>query len=169
METVTRMEPRDPNLTIEFYEAVNASPKPVVIVMQEIGGYREFAAHTGEVMTTLLQNFGAIGLVTDCNVRDFFEMKALGFHTFAAGLSPSHVYCRFVRIGVPVQIHGMAVRQGDIIHGDINGLAHVPTERIDKLPEKVAHVRRVEQELMSRVRAGNYTLDDLREVVLGIK
>lgn len=169
METVTKMEPRDPNLTMEFYEAVNSSPKPVVIVMQEIGGYREFAAHTGEVMTTVLKNFGAIGLVTDCNVRDYFEMKALEFHTFAAGLSPSHVYCRFARIGVPVQIHGMTVRQGDIIHGDINGLVQVPTERINELPDKVAHVRQTEHELMSRVRAGGYTLDDLRQVLFQVK
>jgi regulator of RNase E activity RraA len=120
-------------------------------------------------MTTVLQNFGAIGLVSDCNIRDFYEIKALGFHTFAAGLSPSHVYCRFARIGVPVQIHGMTVRQGDIIHGDMNGLTQVPAERIDELPAKVAHVRETEHELMSRVRAGGYTLEDLRQAVMGIK
>src|SRR5690606_30687795 len=47
IETVTRMEPRDPKVTMSLYEAVEASPKPVVVVIQEIGGYREFASHTG--------------------------------------------------------------------------------------------------------------------------
>ena len=169
METVTKMEPRDPHVTMQFYEAVAASPNPVVIVIQEIGAYKEFAAHTGDVMTTLLQNFGAVGLVTDCNVRDFNEVKELGFHTFAAGISPSHVFCRIASVGTPVQVHGMTVRTGDIIHGDINGLVNVPKEKIDELPEKIAHVRKTEQELMARVRAGGFTLDDLRGILFGDK
>lgn len=167
IETVTRMVPRDPAVTMKLYEAVEASPKPVVVVIQEIGGYREFAAHTGDVMTTLLQNFGAIGLVTDCNVRDFNEVRQLGFHTFAAGTSPSHVHCRIADVGMPVQVHGMTVRQGDIIHGDINGLVQVPFEKLDELPEKIAKVRQDEKELMDRVKAGGFTLDDLRERLFG--
>jgi len=165
IETVTKMAPRDPAVTMKLYEAVEASPKPVVVVIQEIGGYREFASHSGDVMTTLLQNFGAIGLVTDCNVRDFNEVKQLGFHTFAAGTSPSHVYCRIADVGMPVQVHGMTVRPGDIIHGDINGLVQVPMERIEELPEKIAHVRKTEQDLIARIKAGGFTLDDLRELL----
>lgn len=167
METVTKMEPRDADITIQFYEAIEASPKPVVLVLQEIGGYREFASHSGDVMTTLVKNFGAIGLVTDCNVRDFEEVKALNFHTFAAGVSPSHVYCRIARVGVAVQIHGMTVRPGDIIHGDINGVVQVPVEKIDELPDKIAEVRRSEQELIARVNAGGFTLEDLRKILKG--
>lgn len=169
METVTKMEPRDADITMQFYEAIEASPKPVVLVLQEIGGYREFASHSGDVMTTLVQNFGAIGLVTDCNVRDFEEVKALNFHTFAAGVSPSHVYCRIARVGVAVQIHGMTVRPGDIIHGDINGVVQVPVERIDELPDKIKHVRNSEQELIARVKKGGFTLDDLRKILKGDK
>jgi 4-hydroxy-4-methyl-2-oxoglutarate aldolase len=169
IETVTRMAPRDPAVTMKLYEAVAASPKPAVVVIQEIGGYREFASHTGDVMTTLLQNFGAIGLVTDCNVRDFNEVRQLGFHTFAAGTSPSHVYCRIADVGMPVQVHGMTVRQGDIIHGDINGLVQVPAERLDELPEKIAKVRQEEKILMERVRAGGFTLNDLRDLLFGKK
>ncbi|MGD9562414.1 MAG: RraA family protein [Pyrinomonadaceae bacterium] len=165
METVTRMGPRDPEITMQFYEAIEASPKPVVLVLQEIGAYREFASHSGDVMTTLVKNFGAIGLVTDCNVRDFNEVKALNFHTFAVGTSASHVHCRIARVNVPVQVHGMTVRPGDIIHGDINGLIQVPTERLADLPETIAKVRKTEQDIMARVNAGNYTLDDLRDLL----
>jgi regulator of RNase E activity RraA len=167
METVTKMEPRDADITIKFYEAIEASPKPVVLCLQEIGGYREFASHSGDVMTTLVKNFGAVGLVTDCNVRDFDEVRALDFHTFAAGVSPSHVYCRIARVGVAVQIHGMTVRPGDIIHGDINGVVQVPIERIDELPDKIAEVRRSEQELIARVNAGGFTIEDLRKILKG--
>jgi regulator of RNase E activity RraA len=66
-----------------------------------------------------------------------------------------------------VQVHGMTVRQGDIIHGDINGLVQVPFEKLDELPEKIAKVRQDEKELMDRVKAGGFTLDDLRERLFG--
>ncbi|MEZ5344936.1 MAG: RraA family protein [Pyrinomonadaceae bacterium] len=168
METVTQMVPRDPNVTMKLYEAIDASPNPVVIVIQEIGEYKEFAAHSGDVMTTLVQNFGAIGLVSDCNVRDFNEVKELNFHTFAAGLSASHVYCRIADVGMPVQVHGMTVQQGDIIHGDINGVVNVPKGHDDQMRENIAKVRKSEQDLMARVREGGFTLDDLRER-LGVK
>jgi len=167
METVTQMEPRDPKITMQFYEAIAASPNPVVLVLQEIGGNKEFAAHSGDVMTTLVKNFGAIGLVTDSNVRDFNEVKALNFHTFAAGVSPSHVFCRIAQVGVPVQVHGMTVCTGDIIHGDINGLVRVPTKKIDELPEKIVHVRKTEQDLIARVNNGGFTLEDLRNILFG--
>lgn len=169
METVTVMEPRDAEVTMKFYEAIEASPKPVVLVLQEIGAYREFASHSGDVMTTLVQNFGAVGLVTDCNVRDFNEVRALKFHTFAAGVSPSHVNCRIANVGVPVQVHGMTVRPGDIIHGDINGVVQVPFEKIDELPEKIAEVKKTERDLMERVNKGGFTLDDLRNILQGKK
>lgn len=166
METVTQMAPRDPQMTMKFYEAIEASPKPAVIVIQEIGAFSEFAAHSGEVMTTLSKHFGAIGLVTDCNVRDFEEVRNLKFHTFARGLSPSHVNCRIVAVGVPVQVHGMTVRTGDIMHGDVNGLTEIPKEGLDQLAGKVEQVRSSEQALMSRVKKGPFTIEDLRDILI---
>ncbi len=71
--------------TIAFYEAIEASPKPAVVVMQEMGSRREFASHSGEVMTTLMKNFGAVGLVTDGSVRDFNEDARSIFTTSPVG------------------------------------------------------------------------------------
>ncbi|MDQ3255844.1 MAG: hypothetical protein M3R15_18435 [Acidobacteriota bacterium] len=167
MEAMTRMEPRDEQQVIAFYEAIEASPKPAVVVMQEIGGRPEFASHSGEVMTTLMKNFGAIGLVTDGSVRDFNEVRALNFHNFASGTVASHAYCRIVRVGCPLQIYGMTIRTGDLLHGDINGLIEVPVELREELAEMVARVRKEEGDLMQAVRAGGFTLDSLRQRVTG--
>ncbi len=169
IETMTRMEPLDPKQTMAFYEAVDASPKPSIIVIQEIGGFAEFAAHSGEVMVTILKNFGVIGLVSDCNVRDFDEVRRLGFHYFATGTVASHAYCRIARVGCPVQIRGMTVRPGDILHGDVNGLIEVPVQSAEKLPQMVERVRSEERELMEEVRAGGFTLARLRERITGYR
>ena len=71
VETVTHANPKEESAFIDLFDAVEKSRKPAVIVMQEIGGDRERAAHSGEVMSTIFTAFGGIGLISDCAVRDF--------------------------------------------------------------------------------------------------
>src|ERR1039457_5397208 len=112
VETVTGMHSTEERTFLELFKAVEASPKPAVIAFQEIGGHADYAAHCGEVMSTIFMRLGAIGLVTDCGVRDIPEVRALRFHYFARGSVISHAHFRIVRVGVPVQILGAAIRPG---------------------------------------------------------
>lgn len=67
------------------YAVTAQAPKPAVIVLQEIGGYRDYAAHCGEVMATFFTRFGAVGLVTDCAIRDLPEVRRMGFQFLGRG------------------------------------------------------------------------------------
>ena len=87
VETVTCLEPLDLRRFIDLYRMVDASPKPAVIAFQEIGGHPDYATHCGEVMASIFTRLGAIGLVSDCGVRDIPEVHKLGFHYF------QHSYC----------------------------------------------------------------------------
>src|SRR5258708_928179 len=60
VETVTQTEPFDLNHFIDLYRLVQASTKPAVIVLQEVGGHPDYAAHCGEVMATFFTKLGAI-------------------------------------------------------------------------------------------------------------
>lgn len=163
VETVTRMTPLDWSVFGDLFAAVDASPKPAVVVMQEIGGSPDFAAHCGEVMATIFTRFGAIGVVSDCGVRDIPEVRAMGMHYFARGAVASHSYFHIVRANVPVQIGGFVVKPGDILHGDENGLISVPECDITALESAVENVRRRERNLMDFVRSGECTIDALRK------
>jgi len=162
VETVTQLEPADMNRFIDLYEALDKSPKPGVIAFQEVGGHGDYAAHCGEVMATCFTRLGAIGLVSDCAVRDIPEVRARGFQYFSRGRVASHAYFRIVRVGVPVQIEGMVIQPGDILHGDENGLLHVPKEGMDRIPAMVEKVRTREKALMDYVRGAEFTLEGLR-------
>lgn len=163
VETVTQGEPFDIGHFVDLYRTVQQSPKPAVVVLQEVGGHPDYAAHCGEVMSTVFKRLGAIGLVSDCAVRDVDEVRALGFHYFARGSVASHANFHIVRSAVPVQIQGMAVRPGDIVHGDRNGLLTVPTGRDTELAEAVELVRARERRLMEWVRSDRFSLDGFRE------
>jgi len=161
VETMTRSKPASPGMFIRLYEALAASSKPAVMVLQEVGGQRDFAAHCGEVMATVFTRLGAVGLVSDCAVRDVPEVRAMGFRYFARGTVASHAYFRIARVGVPVRIEGLVVRPGDVLHGDENGLLLVPAGIEDRLREKVEEVREREKRLMEFVRGSDFTLEAL--------
>ncbi|SRR5579871_918058 len=166
VETVTRMEARDNRTFVELYRAVEASPQPAIVVLQEVGAHPDYAVHCGEVMATCFSRCGAIGLVSDAAVRDIPEVRAMKFHYFARGTAASHANFRIAQVGVPVQICGMVVHPGSLLHGDENGLALVPPESREKIPEMVERIRKRESELMTYVRSAEFTLDGLRDRIV---
>jgi len=165
VETVTQTGPGGPAGHIELYRLLETAPKPAIIVLQEIGGFGAFAAHCGEVMTTFFTRLGAIGLVSDCAVRDIPEVRALGFHYFARGICASHAYFRIVRCGLPVTVCGMPVQPGEILHGDENGLITVPNVDLDSLKNAVDSVRTSEKRIMDFVRGPEFTIDGFAAMV----
>ena len=166
VETMTTSEPFDLSRFVDLYRAVKASPKPAVVVLQEIGGHADYAAHCGEVMATFFTRLGAIGLVSDCAVRDLPEVHALGFHYFARGSVASHANFRIVRSSVPVQVAGMVVHPGDILHGDMNGLLSVPDSGMAALEQAVDQVRSRERKLMEFVRGDKFTIEGVMNFVV---
>lgn len=166
VETYTSMEKRDNRLFLDLYSLLEKGPKPGVIVLQEVGGHGNYAAHAGEVMSSIFHRLGAVGLVSDCGVRDIPEVRRLGFHYFARGTVASHANFRIVRVGVPVQIMGLVIKTGDLLHGDENGLALVPDEKRELIPEMVDRIRAREGKLLDYVRSDAFTLDGLRGHIL---
>lgn len=162
VETMTEVDKIDFTIFMRLYEAVADSSRPAVIAFQEIGPHPNYAAHCGEVMATIFKRLGAVGLVSDCGVRDIPEVRAMGFQYFSRGRVASHAYSRIVRVGVPIQVCGMPVKPGDLLHGDENGLILVPKTGLEKLPAAVENVRKRERELMDLVRGEGFSLDKLR-------
>jgi 4-hydroxy-4-methyl-2-oxoglutarate aldolase len=166
VESATQMDPFRLETFVELYKMVEQAPKPAVIVFQEIGGFGDFAAHAGEVMSTFFTRLGAIGLLSDCGVRDLDEVRRLGFHYFARGSVASHANFRIARVGVAVQVRGMVVNPGDIIHGDVNGVITVPKVDIAALRDAVDTVRRKEKTVMDFVRSQEFSLQGFQKLVV---
>lgn len=166
VESMTEVSKIDFSVFMRLYEAVADSAKPAVIAFQEIGPHPQYAAHCGEVMATIFKRLGAVGLVSDCAVRDIPEVRAMGFQYFARGKVASHAYFRIVRVGVPIQVCGLPIQSGDLLHGDENGLLLVPKTGLEKLPQAVEQVRNRERELMELVRGESFSLDKLRSRIV---
>lgn len=162
VETVTQGVKKEEARYIELFEAVENSPRPSVIALQEIGGSPDSAVHCGEVMATIFSRLGGIGVVSDCAVRDIAEVRALRFHYFARGAAASHANFHVVRVGIPIQILGLVIEPMDLLHGDQNGLIQIPKEASENLPRAVESVRTRERGLMELTKDPSFSASKLR-------
>ena len=149
---------------LRLWEALEAAPRPSVLVIKDTGADACRSCHMGEVMATTARVLGAVGCVTDGGLRDVLEVKALGgFHYFCAGFVVSHGNPVILDIGSPVEIFGMPVATGDLLHGDVNGVMTVPDIPVPELLQAVQRVRDQERALMDFVRSPGFTVARLRE------
>ena len=87
----------------------------------------------------------------------------MGFQYFARGAVVSHGWFRIIRAGVPVNVGGLSIKMGDLLHGDENGLVKVPAGVEETLPAKVDDVRTREKRLMDWVKSNEFRIDQLQQ------
>ena len=114
------------------------------------------AASWGELFTCAAIGRGAAGLVVDGLVRDAAQIRALGFPAFARGLSPLDTFGRAVVTGIDVEarVGGVDVTPGDLVIGDIDGIAVIPRSLAADVAAAVATKHRLEGNARDDLLAG---------------
>jgi 4-hydroxy-4-methyl-2-oxoglutarate aldolase len=116
-------------------------PGPAAVVFQDLDD-PAVAATFGEVMCSTYQAFGSVGLITSGGGRDLDQVRAIKYPVFTGTTICAHAYCHILHVGIPVRVGGLVVRQGDLLHGDVNGVTNIPVEiaaaAADVTPEFVA-------------------------------
>ena len=142
-----------------WVRAMDAAPKPIFLVFQDVGFNREKSAHIGEIMASLAHRLGAVGLLTDGGVRDVLEVERLGFQYFAAGVVPSHGNPRLLQVNPPVTIDGLRIEPGDLLHGDLNGVVKIPLEIAAQTAEMAQQVRQEEADLLAYIKGPEFSAE----------
>lgn len=116
----------------DHVERFSDLPDDVVVVQQDLDSPK-IAATFGEVMCSTYQAFGSVGLVSSGSARDLDQVRELGYPVFTDGAICSHGYFHTVDIHVPVNVGGMVVNVGDLIHADANGVTTIPLNIAEEL------------------------------------
>jgi regulator of RNase E activity RraA len=103
---------------------------PGDVVVLACDGPTDRIAPWGELLSTASAARGAAGCVTDGLVRDVKQIRAMRFPVFCGGIGPLDTKgrARMVERDVPVACAGVAVRRGDLVFGDVDGVVVVPRE-----------------------------------------
>jgi regulator of RNase E activity RraA len=146
-----------------LWEALEAAPKPAVLVIKDVGPHPHRSCHMGEIMATIAKALGAVGCVCDGGLRDVLEVEALGgFQYFCPGFVVSHGNPVLCEVNVPVTVAGMTVQPGDLLHGDINGVTVVPHAIAARVADEALLVRASEKVILDLARSPGFTVAALR-------
>ncbi len=151
-------------LRLAYYRHVAEGAGPTIAIIQDLDPEPGFGAFWGEVNTAVHKGLGVLGCVTNGSIRDL-DAIAPDFQLIAGKVGPSHAYVHVEAIGVDVNIHGMAVRNGDLIHADRHGAVVIPIEAADKLPAAIELGSRREAVTLKAARAPGFTIEKLAEAM----
>ena len=139
-------------------------PGPAVVVFQDADD-PPVAAVFGEVMCSTYKAYGSAGLVTSGAGRDLEQVQALQYPVFTSSTICSHAYCHMLHLGMPARVGGLMVHQGDLLHGDANGVTNIPTDIAAEVADITPEFLAAEDLMMDYVKApGEKTVAKFNEL-----
>jgi 4-hydroxy-4-methyl-2-oxoglutarate aldolase len=146
---------------MDWWRYITSVPPPRVVVVLDADDPPGVGALFGELHAHLCRALECVAYITNGAVRDLPEIERLGFQLFARKLSPSHAYAHIVDFGEPVEIGGLRIRSGDLLHADLHGVQTVPLEIATRLPAIASEVLTNEQALIRMCLDGNFSIERL--------
>jgi regulator of RNase E activity RraA len=135
---------------------VQTVPGPRVVVVQDLDQPPAHGALWGEVNASLFTALNCTGVVTDGCVRDLDEVHRIGFHFFARGAGVSHAYVRVESTGGQVEVGGLRIAPGDLLHADKHGVLLIPHEIAGELPAAADKIIEREQTFIRWLRSPDF-------------
>lgn len=137
-----------------------AEPGDVLVV--QVPPEPEFG-YWGEILSVAARERGLEGLVITGGVRDVTALARVGFPVFAAticirGTEKDPTGRGGFGPGVQLQIGDVAVRHGDFVVADADGIAVIPQESAEAMTASAEERVRKEERIMRRLTEGATTL-----------
>jgi regulator of RNase E activity RraA len=148
-------------LSDAYYAYIDAGPKPSIVVIHDMDARRGYGAFWGEVNSAIHKGLGCDGLITDGGVRDIPDL-AEGFQVLADRVIPSHAFVHVVDFGRPVDVAGMRVRDGDLIHADQHGAVVIPPDVAARVKATATLLQARERVIIEAARAPGFDVEKLR-------
>jgi regulator of RNase E activity RraA len=132
------------------------------VVIQDLDQQKGYGSWWGEVNSSIHKGFGCEGVITDGGIRDLPDI-APGFQMLAGRVIPSHAYVHVVDFGRTVNVAGMRVNPGDIIHADQHGAVVIPADVATKVRAAADEVIKRERVIIEAARQPGFNIQKLRE------
>ncbi|HHZ67766.1 MAG TPA: RraA family protein [Alphaproteobacteria bacterium] len=151
---------------VAYYNYVATSPGPTISVVQDLDdGQAGFGCFWGEVNSNVHKTLGCLGTITNGGVRDLSEF-ADGFQALAGSVTPSHANVHVVDVGGEVNVVGMIVKSGDLVHADMHGAVVIPHEVANDVPDAAALMMRREAVVLAAAKATGATVETITQAMM---
>jgi regulator of RNase E activity RraA len=147
---------------MEYFHSMAGGTSPTAAVVEDVDYPNCIAGWWGEVHVAVHKGLGLAGAVTNGVMRDLDVMDE-GFPVLAGSIGPSHGFVHAVEIGTPVNIMGMRVAQGELIHADRHGALVIPEDVIPELKVAIDKVIACEAIVLGPARQSDFDINKLEE------
>ena len=153
----------------DILKAIDKTPKPVILaVKQNLPEHiKKMNGLIGGNMMTAFKSVGVVGVLSDGPSRDVDEIRPMNMQYMLTGVTPGHGSFQIQAINVPVEICGMDVAPGDIVHMDENGATKFPTTYLDEVLARVRKLQKIEQNRQKMMRETN-DVEELAKIMQGL-
>jgi 4-hydroxy-4-methyl-2-oxoglutarate aldolase len=150
----------------DWWDYVSKLPAPRVVVVQDVASRVGLGSLLGAVHVNILRALGCVGALTNGSVRDLPAVEKLGFPLFAGSVSVSHAYVHIVEFGTPVEIGGLKIESGELLHGDLHGVQSIPAAIAGEIPRAAAEIIAHEQTLIALCQLADFSIEKLRAAIV---
>lgn len=149
----------------DWWKNIESFLLPHVMIIQDMDDDPGRGAFVGGVHASILQAMGFVGAVTNGSVRDIPSIEKLGFNLFSGSVSVSHSYIHIVEFGTTVEIAGLKIRPGDLLHGDRHGMVRIPLEIAEEVPKVAANLRKREEIITTFCKSSAFSVSELGRII----
>lgn len=148
---------------MHWWRYVASLPEPRVLVVEDADEHPGAGALVGELHALIGAALHCVGYVSNGSVRDLREVEELGFPLFAGGVAVSHMYAHIAEYGKPVEIGGLKISPGDLLHGDRHGVHTIPLRIAPQIPAVAARIVAEERQIRNLCQSAEFSLDRLEK------
>ena len=143
---------------MDYYRHMADGGAGCVAVVQDLDYPHAIGAYWGEINTTVHKGFGMAGALTNGVMRDLGDLPD-NFPVVAGSVGPSHGFVHVREIGTPVEIFGMTVKDGDLVHADRHGALVIPTDVVDVLEAAIIKLLETEKVVLEPARKEGFDFE----------
>ena len=115
-----------------------------VCIIEDLDWPNPTGSFWGEVNVALHKGLGLAGTITSGLLRDLDAIDK-GYQVLANGIGPSHAYVHVLEYGSSINIHGLHVNDGDIIHADQHGAVVIPSDALPMIERGINYMAKKEK------------------------
>ena len=136
---------------------------PRFLAVENVGEWQGPVCIWGDVTSHIHTALDCHAGITNGPVRDLPEMEEMGFQSFANGAGVGGGFVDLLEINGSVEVAGLAVSPGDLLHGDRHGVVKIPLDLAEQLPAAIAAHAAWEAEIAAACKAQPFNPQSTRQ------